>query len=289
VAAFAGVKIGGPNQNPWGWFTELPANEDNAARHQVGVTPNDIPRTGWTREYDNPNVCQLRDYLTENNGIPGLELCEPHEVEKAAKLFHRDGFVAVRDCLSPELLAEMKATTDRAIMQAIESGPPPELRYSIGGSSASRQWFHDDAYCKIIDMPTTTPILEAIFGSSDYLVGGAGGDCALPGAVEYQSLHYDGIWQEPYDAQGKFTLKDYPVPVVTINFQMCDTDPTNGPIRQIPGTHHSHEPMPSLAEEPAWMKLSTVCPAPAGTGIFRDNRCWCARSNRHPFHLSASR
>ena len=195
----------------------------------------------------------------------------------------------MRDCLSPELLAEMKATTDRAIMQAIESGPPPELRYSIGGSSASRQWFHDDAYCKIIDMPTTTPILEAIFGSSDYLVGGAGGDCALPGAVEYQSLHYDGIWQEPYDAQGKFTLKDYPVPVVTINFQMCDTDPTNGPIRQIPGTHHSHEPMPSLAEEPAWMKLSTVCPAPAGTGIFRDNRCWCARSNRHPFHLSASR
>ena len=122
MAALAGVKIGGPNQNPWGWFTELPANEDNAARHQVGVTPNDIPRTGWTREYDNPNVCQLRDYLTENNGIPGLELCEPHEVEKAAKLFHRDGFVAVRDCLSPELLAEMKATTDRAIMQAIESG-----------------------------------------------------------------------------------------------------------------------------------------------------------------------
>lgn len=57
-----------------------------------------------------------------------------------------------------------------------------ELRYSIGGSSASRQWFHDDAYCELIDLPTTTPILTAIFGSSDYLVGGAGGDCALPGS-----------------------------------------------------------------------------------------------------------
>ena len=67
---------------------------------------------------------------------------------------------------------------------------------------------------------------------------------------------------------------DYPVPVVTINFQMCDTDPTNGPIRQIPGTHHTHEPIPKMDEEPPWMKLSTVCPAPAGTGIFRDNRCW---------------
>ncbi len=26
-------------------------------------------------------------------------------------------------------------------------------------------------------------------------------------------------------------------------------------------------------EEP-WMRLSTVCPAPAGTAIFRDNRAW---------------
>jgi hypothetical protein len=149
-----------------------------------------------------------------------------------------------------------------------------ELRYSIGGSSASRQWFHDDAYCELIDLPTTTPILTAIFGGTDYLVGGAGGDCALPGAIEYQELHRDGIWAEPYDPQGKLNLMDYPVPIVTINFQMCDTDPTNGPIRQIPGTHHTHEPLPKMDEEPPWMKLSTVSPAPAGTGIFRDNRCW---------------
>ena len=96
----------------------------------------------------------------------------------------------------------------------------------------------------------------------------------LIGAIEYQELHRDGIYAEPYDPQGKLKLVDYPVPVVTINFQMCDTDPTNGPIRQIPGTHHTHEPIPKMDEEPPWMKLSTVCPAPAGTGIFRDNRCW---------------
>jgi hypothetical protein len=238
------------------------------------VTPVPLPREGWTREYANENVCALREYLEENNGIKGLEICEPHEVERAVRIFHRDGFVAVQNALSPEILEKMRMTTDRAIMQAIESGPPAELRYSIGGSSASRHWLHDDAYCALIDMPTTTPILTAIFGSADYLVGGAGGDCALPGAIEYQSLHKDGIWQEPYDPQGKLTLTDYPVPVVTINFQMCDTTPINGPIRQIPGTHKSHEPLPEMADEPAWMKLSTVCPAPAGTALFRDNRCW---------------
>ena len=40
-------------------------------------------------------------------------------------------------------------------------------------------------------------ILTEIFGSKDYVVGGCGGDCALPGSVEYQSLHSDNIWQEP--------------------------------------------------------------------------------------------
>ena len=94
------------------------------ARHQVGVTPIDLPREGWTRHYDNPNVEALRSYLQENNGIKGLEVCEPHEVERAARIFHRDGFVAVKDCLNPEQLARMRMTTDRAIMQAIESGPP---------------------------------------------------------------------------------------------------------------------------------------------------------------------
>ena len=106
------------------------------------------------------------------------------------------------------------------MLAAIESGPPKELRYSIGGSSASRQWLHDPAYLAVLDLPTTTPILRAIFGSGDYIVGGAGGDAALPGAIEYQSLHSDSIWEEPHDPTGRHSLKDYPVPVVTINFQV---------------------------------------------------------------------
>ena len=48
-----------------------------------------------------------------------------------------------------------------------------------------------------------------------------------------QSLHVDGIWKEPHDPSAKYTMKDYPVPVVTINFLMSDLTPENGPIRQI--------------------------------------------------------
>ena len=89
----------------------------------------DPTTAGWKRRRDDPNVVARMEHLQANAGIKGLEICEPHEVEKAARIFHRDGFVAVKDCLSPEILARMRATTDRAIMQAIESGPPRSSRH----------------------------------------------------------------------------------------------------------------------------------------------------------------
>ena len=43
---------------------------------------------------------------------------------------------------------------------------------------------------------------------------------------------------------------------------------------RIPGSHRWQQPIPMLWDEPEAMKTSTVCPCPAGTAIFRDNRCW---------------
>ena len=63
-------------------------------------------------------------------------------------------------------------------------------------------------------------------------------------------------------------------PMVTINFLMSDLTWENGPIRQIPGTQARPGPPPTLADEPEWMRLSTLVGAPAGAGVFRDNRAW---------------
>lgn len=126
----------------------------------------------------------------------------------------------------------------------------------------------------MIDMATTTPLLSAIFGSPNYIVGGGGGDLALPGAIEYQGLHSDNVWAEPFDPVGGITTRQMPVPVVTINFPMTDLTWENGPIRQIPGTQRSNAPIPALADEPLAMKHSTLCPVPVGSAIVRDNRAW---------------
>jgi hypothetical protein len=148
----------------------------------------------------------------------------------------------------------------------------------------------------MVDLPTTTPILEAIFGSSDYLLWGAGGDLCLPGAVEYQHLHADllddqeieegrlaqaralgiEVPDRPEDlshATARLILERTP-PQVTVNFLMSELTWENGPIRQVPGTHASVQRPPSPRYEPDWMKTSTLVGAPAGAGVFRDTRAW---------------
>jgi len=237
----------------------------------------------WERRTDHPGVEALRDELREHNGIPDLEIITPHEVDRAVELFHRDGFVVVRDALVGDAFDALRQATDSVVDEILAGDPDASIgggagglphRYSFGMTSASRHRLHHQEWVDVIDMETTTPILSAIFGSPNYIVGGGGGDLALPGAIEYQGLHADNVWAEPFDPVGEITTRDMPVPVVTINFPMTDFTWENGPIRQIPGTQRSTAPIPSLADEPAAFKHSTLCPAPAGAAIIRDNRAW---------------
>lgn len=296
-----------------GWDAATPVNE-TVDQHGVpfpdqrgfGVPD---PRAPSTRAHDHPDVQRLRETLRRENGIRGLEVCAPHEVERAVRIFHRDGFVVVRDLLDEEHLARFRRGSARALAQILEtpgsgerkymteSGRLPH-RYSYGTSSASRQMLHEEEWASMVDLPATTPILAAIFGGMDYLVLGAGGDLCLPGAVEYQHLHADvgesnalsaarveaarslGIEIRRDDASGEIEnatrrrIVDYTPPVVTINFAMCDLTWENGPIRQIPGSHTWQMRPPPPVEEPPWMRFSTLVGAPAGAGVFRDNRAW---------------
>ena len=244
---------------------------------------------GWVGvERDSPHVHALRAELLADNGMRGLEVLAPHEVERAVQLFERDGFVVVRDALTPAQLEFMRAGCDTAIREMLALDPQRignrgSHRYSFGGASLTGQLVHRPEWAMLLDLPTVTPIVTAIFGSADYVARGGGGDFCLPGAVEYQPLHSDmgdrqthrgatfGSFKDP---SGRLTYRDLPCPFVCCNFTMVDFHALNGPTRQIPGTQHAREPIPSLAEEPQWMKLSTVCPAPAGSVIIRDVRAW---------------
>ena len=267
-----------------GWDENTPVNETVDAEGNLfpgkrgfGVADPNSPKH---RVYDDPEVEALREKLQEHNGIRGLEICEPHETQKIARIFHRDGFVVVKDLLNAEQLAHWRAGCAEALRDILsipgpgnrkyiaETGRLPH-RYSYGTSSASRQMLHHLAWASMIDLPTTTPIVTEIFGSSDYRVWGSGGDLCLPGAIEYQHLHLDGRDSQHLsearirqaerlgvqlhrddngnlDVPSQKMITEMTPPTVTINFVMCDLTWENGPIRQIPrDTYTATESAPS--------------------------------------------
>ena len=234
------------------------------------------------------DVDALRAHLAAHNGIKGLEVLDPTEVDRAVCIFHRDGFVVVRDALDTEQLAFLRAGVDEAVggivaLDPDRSGNRGSHRYSFGGSSMTRSMLHRPEWQMLIDLPTVTPIVTAIFQSSDYMLRAASGDFCLPGATQYQPLHSDirdfvdratSPFSSFHDPRGHLSIRDLPCPYVAVNFLTVDSTPLNGPTRQIPGSQHARGPIPTLAEEPEWMRLSTVCPVPAGAVQIRDVRAW---------------
>ena len=242
---------------------------------------------GWA--HGNPSgVNETRDYLAANNGIRGLERLQPNDIDDAVRIFYRDGFVVVENVLNAEQLKRLNEASERVIRDILakdknRQGNRGTHRYSFGSASITGQLLHEPAWAMLVDLPTLTPIISALFGSDDYILRGAGGDFCLPGAHTYQPLHSDmhdriefagQTFGSFHDPRGRLNYRDLPCPYVCCNFLACDFTAINGPTRQIPGTQHSQQKIPKLREEPEWMKLSTVCPAPAGSVLIRDTRAW---------------
>ena len=294
--------------SPLGWCEHTPPNETVDAEGRPTEMGEDFqpdPFAPRRRAYDDPDVTALRSRLRARNGIAGLEICLPQEVERATRIFFRDGFVVLRDVIEPAVLERFRKASAERLREILrvsgpgrrkymtETGRHPH-RYSYGFCSASRELLHDPTWAAMVDLPTTTPLLTALFGGEDYHVLGAGGDLCLPGAIEYQELHRDMPHLEAYEptsarqrqAERFADLPGLPVsedprrvlalspPCITINFPMIDFTWENGPIRQIPGSQTNPLRPPSHRDEPDWMRFSTLVGVPAGSAIFRDTRAW---------------
>jgi ectoine hydroxylase-related dioxygenase (phytanoyl-CoA dioxygenase family) len=207
-----------------------------------------------------------------------VELLEPTEVKRAAALFHRDGFVVIQHALTPKQFAFAQAGAAREIAKQMAELPLEKGNRGFARYSFNQLKIHLPGWSQLIDLPTILPILEQIWRSSDYICIGAGGDYSAPGA-KIQPLHSD-IGDLLNDPLGQTTIRDIPAPYIAVNFLMVDFKEINGAIRFVPGTHRSRHPIPTLEEEPAWMRRSTLC-APAGTAIIRDVRCWHGGTANH--------
>ena len=148
----------------------------------------------------------------------------------------------------------------------------------------------------MIDLPTTTPILTEIFGTADYLVRGGGGDsvcrarsnisicigfrrtrlrCRPNGCSRrlHSASNCDAPDSDELDLATQRLVVERTPPLVTINF-LLSTDV--GERADPPDSRHTRlaEFAAAPADEPEWMRLSTLVGAPAGAGVFRDIRAW---------------
>ena len=68
----------------------------------------------------------VRQELQASAGIQGLEVVDPAEegfAERAARIFWRDGFVAVKDVLTKEQVETMRAGCDKVIRKMMAADP----------------------------------------------------------------------------------------------------------------------------------------------------------------------
>lgn len=254
----------------------------------MSETMKDNPAVPQSASCLNNQNSERRIYLEENNGIRNLEIKQPADVQGIVDVFRRDGFVLVSDVLNQEqikFLAEGCAEVIDEILDLDKDnrGNRGTGRYSFGGSSLTRSQLHRPAWQMLLEIPQIWTLLDALFESPNYILRAASGDFCLPGTKEYQPLHSDvGEWKvtgkSPFssyhDPGSQISMRDLPCPYICVNFLPQDVTRLNGPTRQIPGTQNSRASIPSLEEEPEWMRLSTVCPAPAGSIMIRDVRAW---------------
>jgi ectoine hydroxylase-related dioxygenase (phytanoyl-CoA dioxygenase family) len=199
-----------------------------------------------------------------------VEVVRPDEVERAAAIFHRDGFVVVQDALTPEQLAFAQDGAQRVIAEQMAATPLEKANRGFARYSFGPQLHHPE-WRQLVDLPTVLPILERLWNSADFTCMGAGGDYSAPGS-EIQPLHSD-IGDFLNDPLGQVTVRDLPTPFIVVNFLMVEFLEQNGAIRFVPGTQRSRHPIPPLEEEPERMRRGILC-APAGTAVIRDVRCW---------------
>ena len=157
----------------------------------------------WHRP-DDPAVEELRQKLEANSGMKGLELVDPSEegfAKRAARLFLRDGYVAVRDVLEPERLEVCRSGCIKVVRRILATDPTgggnghpsyvhSSHRYSITGEGAVlSKMGATPEFAYFCDPPVLREVLTEIYGSDDYICNGFGGDFCLPGCVAYQPLH----------------------------------------------------------------------------------------------------
>ena len=101
------------------------------------------------------DVATLRRDLEANNGMPGLEMLQPDQVDAAVRIFYRDGFVVVRDVLTADQVRFLRQGCEREAAEVVamdpnRNGNRHRNRYSWGGASLTNSVLHREEWVMLV-------------------------------------------------------------------------------------------------------------------------------------------
>jgi hypothetical protein len=192
---------------------------------------------------------------------------------EALAAFEADGYLMVRDALSPALLTRLREAAGRADARYRRSegiGPHHVLNeHDLVG--------RDDVYLDLVDVPTTFPTVWSILGwhiqlfHTQLLVTPPAPAAAIEGAYGW---HQD-------NNRMNLDLETTPQPRVSVKVGYFATDlpePGMGNLAVVPGSHRLGRPQVAMGDQPDGAIELT---ARAGDAVIFDRRLWhSASTNR---------
>jgi ectoine hydroxylase-related dioxygenase (phytanoyl-CoA dioxygenase family) len=187
-------------------------------------------------------------------------------IQEWVETFHRQGYLALQNVLPPEMVAELRADLDRALVENKEEGDGIiQLHHRMFEISPTN--------LRLFDMEPIVSFAEALIDGPCHVIHN-NSFRVQPGKGittwhQDDAPHYRVTHGEPP------TNVRLPVLLFTANYYLTDVEtPQYGPTQVIPGSHLFGASPPPAMEGTPWGEKIVSCCGKAGTVVMFNNQVW---------------
>ncbi|HLK57791.1 MAG TPA: phytanoyl-CoA dioxygenase family protein [Chthonomonadaceae bacterium] len=190
----------------------------------------------------------------------------PEQIQEWVEQFHRDGYLFLQDVLTPDMIPQLKADLDRALVEHNEEGDGViQLHHRMFETSR--------ANLRLFDMEPIVTFAETLIGQATHVIHNNSFRTPLGKGIttwhQDDSSHYIVTHGEPP------TNVRLPVLLFTANYYLTDvTERKYGPTEVIPRSHLFGASPPSVIEGTKWESQVVPCLGKAGSVVMFNNQVW---------------